>query len=60
MKGPIDGIKVAILDVHDVKATLTDKILERVAARARMTEAAFVLRFEDGFLTVPVNGPTYP
>ncbi|MDG9721108.1 hypothetical protein QC282_31815, partial [Streptomyces sp. DH24] len=60
LKGPIDGVKVAILDVHDVKGALTDKILARVAARAKMTEATFVLRFEDGSITIPANGPTYP
>ncbi|MEV6961564.1 hypothetical protein AB0M97_20655, partial [Streptomyces sp. NPDC051207] len=60
LKGPIDGIKVAILDVHDVKAALTDKIMARIASRARMTEATFVLRFEDGSITIPANGPTYP
>ncbi|KDN75106.1 hypothetical protein DF19_26515 [Streptomyces olindensis] len=60
LRGPIDGQKVAILDVHDTKAALTSEILERVAARANMTEATFVLRFEDGSITVPANGPTYP
>ncbi|MFF3920351.1 hypothetical protein ACFYZB_44495 [Streptomyces sp. NPDC001852] len=60
LRGPIDGLKVAILDVHDTKAALTEKILERIAARAKMTEATFVLRFEDGSITIPANGPTYP
>ncbi|WP_245238220.1 hypothetical protein [Streptomyces roseochromogenus] len=58
--GSIDGQKVAILDVHDSKAALTDKILGRIAHRARITNATFVLRFEDGSITVPANGPTYP
>ncbi|GCB49401.1 hypothetical protein [Streptomyces sp. NL15-2K] len=58
--GQIDGQKVAILDVHDIKAALTDKILGLVAHRARLTNATFVLRFEDGSITVPANGPTYP
>lgn len=60
LRGSIDGQKVAILDVHDIKAALTDKILERIASRAKLTEATFVLRFEDGSITVPANGPTYP
>jgi hypothetical protein len=58
--GTIAGQKVAILDVHDSKAALTDKILGRIAGRARMTNATFVLRFEDGSITIPANGPTYP
>ncbi|WP_190046436.1 hypothetical protein, partial [Streptomyces galbus] len=58
--GNIDGQKVAILDVHDTKAALTDKILGRIAHRARITNATFVLRFRDGSITVPANGPTYP
>ncbi|OIK24214.1 hypothetical protein [Streptomyces malaysiense] len=58
--GSIDGQKVAILDVHDTKEALTDKILGRIAHRARITNATFVLRFEDGSITVPANGPTYP
>ncbi|MGW2934403.1 hypothetical protein ACWDA7_21680, partial [Streptomyces sp. NPDC001156] len=60
LAGMIDGQKVAILDIHDTKVALTDKILGRVAYRARITNATFVLRFEDGSITVPANGPTYP
>ncbi|MFD8615084.1 hypothetical protein ACFV09_40445, partial [Streptomyces sp. NPDC059631] len=60
LRGAIDGQKMAILDVHDTKAALTGQMLERIAARAKMTEATFVLRFEDGSITVPANGPTYP
>ncbi|MFI7505152.1 hypothetical protein ACIBVL_43145, partial [Streptomyces sp. NPDC049687] len=58
--GNIDGQKVAILDVHDTKLALTDKILGRIAHRARITNATFVLRFKDGSITIPANGPTYP
>ncbi|MGW1544638.1 hypothetical protein ACWCPM_31210 [Streptomyces sp. NPDC002309] len=58
--GEIDGQKVAILDVHDTKSALTDKDLGRIAHRARVTNATFVLRFNDGSITVPANGPTYP
>ncbi len=60
LMGNIDGQKVAILDVHDTKTALTDKILGRIANRARITNATFVLRFEDGSVTIPANGPTYP
>ncbi|MFE7882000.1 hypothetical protein [Streptomyces sp. NPDC057398] len=60
LRGPIDGQKVAILDVHDTRAALTDDMLGRIASRAKMTKATFVLRFEDGSITVPANGPTYP
>ncbi|MFF4654819.1 hypothetical protein [Streptomyces sp. NPDC001381] len=60
LKGVIDGQKVAILDVHDTKLALTDKLLGLVAYRAKLVDATFVLRFKDGSITVPANGPTYP
>ncbi|MFJ7946459.1 hypothetical protein ACIQ6K_22810, partial [Streptomyces sp. NPDC096354] len=59
LAGPIAGQKVAILDIHDTKAALTDKILGRVAGRAKACDSTFVLRFEDGSITVPANGPVY-
>src|ERR1044072_4904194 len=60
LAGTINGQKVAILDIHDTKGALSDKILGRVAARAKACESTFVLRFEDGSITVPKNGPVYP
>jgi hypothetical protein len=60
LKGVIDGQKVAILDVHDTKLALTDALLGLIAYRAQLVDATFVLRFEDGSITIPANGPTYP
>ncbi|WP_426569515.1 hypothetical protein [Streptomyces canus] len=60
LKGVIDGQKVAILDVHDTRLALTDNLLGLIAYRAQLVDATFVLRFEDGSITVPANGPTYP
>ncbi|MFI1711945.1 hypothetical protein ACH420_48230, partial [Streptomyces griseoruber] len=60
LKGVIEGQKVAILDVHDTRLALTDKLLGLIAYRAKLVNATFVLRFEDGSITVPANGPTYP
>jgi hypothetical protein len=60
LAGPIAGQKVAILDIHDLKANVTDDILRRVEGHARRSNATFELRFEDGSITLPANGPVYP
>jgi hypothetical protein len=54
------GHKIAILDIHDVKATLTDEILKNVEHAAQKTTATFELRFQDGSITVPPHGPVNP
>ncbi|MCH0539334.1 hypothetical protein I3F58_07115 [Streptomyces sp. MUM 203J] len=49
-------VKVAILDVHDVKGALTDQTLKHVQRAADRTNASFELRFKDGSVTVyPTN-----
>ncbi|MEU4497351.1 hypothetical protein AB0F96_28865 [Streptomyces sp. NPDC023998] len=60
LAGPGVGHKIAILDVHDVKASLTDDILQKVEGAARRTNAAFELRFQDGSITVAPPGRAIP
>jgi hypothetical protein len=60
LAGEIAGQKVAILDIHDLKGAVTDDILRSVEGYARRTNATFELRFQDGSITIPANGPTYP
>ncbi|MEV4433433.1 hypothetical protein [Streptomyces sp. NPDC049585] len=52
--------KVAILDVHQPMAALTEEALKKVEIAARKSNAAFHLRFTDGSLTVPGDGYVYP
>jgi hypothetical protein len=60
LRGVIDGRKVAILDIHDTKTALTEELLQRIYSRAELTEATFVLRFEDGSITIPADGRMHP
>ncbi|MGI5514321.1 hypothetical protein [Streptomyces sp. CA-106131] len=58
--GEIDGPKVAILDVQDTRAALTESTVKDVEYYARRTGATYELRFRDGSITIPANGQIYP
>ncbi|MFI0781135.1 hypothetical protein [Streptomyces sp. NPDC021212] len=60
LDGAISGPKVAILDVHDTRAALTEATVKAVEHFAKRTEATFELRFDDGSVTIPPNGQIYP
>ncbi|MFI1512136.1 hypothetical protein [Streptomyces griseoaurantiacus] len=60
LAGEISGTKVAILDVHDVKAALTDAMVRDLEYYAEKSGATFEVRFEDGSITVPADGQVYP
>lgn len=60
LAGPGVGEKIAILDIHDVKAALTDEILRNVEHAAQKSNATFELRFQDGSISVPPRGPVNP
>ncbi|MET7916637.1 hypothetical protein ABZU45_11980 [Streptomyces avermitilis] len=57
-----DGLshRVAILDVHQPIGNLTPKMFDEAEFQARKSGATFLLRFSDGSITVPPNGPTFP
>ncbi|MEU7204480.1 hypothetical protein [Streptomyces sp. NPDC045470] len=56
LAGPGVRTKVAILDINDIKGSLTDRILRNIQRAADRTNAYFELRFIDGSLTVfPTN-----
>ncbi|MFF7376403.1 hypothetical protein ACFY96_14220 [Streptomyces massasporeus] len=59
MRGTVDG-KVAILDVHQSIDNLNAKMFKEAEFHARRAGATFHLRFEDGSVTVPPNGPVFP
>jgi len=52
--------RVAILDVHESLDNLTPRIFEGVAHLAQRSEVTYLLRFEDGAITVPSGNPVYP
>jgi hypothetical protein len=52
--------RVAILDVHQSMGDLTPRMFNEAEFRARSAGATFLLRFTDGSITVPPNGPTFP
>lgn len=58
--GDIDGPKVAILDVHDTRAALTESTVKDVEFYAQRTGAVFQIRFRDGSVTIPPGGQIYP
>ncbi|MBW8701121.1 hypothetical protein MBT84_16080 [Streptomyces sp. MBT84] len=58
--GEIDGPKIAILDVQDTRAALTESTVKDVEYCARRTGATYELRFRDGSITIPANGQIYP
>ncbi|MFE7772537.1 hypothetical protein ACFU5O_01260 [Streptomyces sp. NPDC057445] len=60
LAGPGVKVKVAILDINDVKGALTDRILKNVQRAADRTNASFGLRFKDGSLTVFPTKATNP
>ncbi|WP_258052928.1 hypothetical protein, partial [Streptomyces sp. Ru73] len=60
LAGQISGPKVAILDVHDTRAALTEATIKDVEHYAKKTGATFELRFKDGSVTIPANGQVYP
>ncbi|MFI2036113.1 hypothetical protein ACH470_15850 [Streptomyces bottropensis] len=52
--------RVAILDVHQPMGSLTPKMFNEAEFHARRAGGTFLLRFTDGSITVPPNGPTFP
>lgn len=52
--------RVAILDVHESLDNLPPRIFEGVAHLAQRSEVTYLLRFEDGAITVPSGNPVYP
>ncbi|WP_406450179.1 hypothetical protein OG782_12185 [Streptomyces sp. NBC_00876] len=54
------GHRVAILDVHQPMGSLTPRMFREAEYRAETMGGTFLLRFTDGSLTVPPNGPTFP
>ncbi|MFB7656292.1 MULTISPECIES: hypothetical protein [unclassified Streptomyces] len=59
MGGTADA-KIAILDVHQPMADLGAKMLTEIEFQARRAGATFHLRFTDGSVTVPPDGPVFP
>ncbi|MFE7704444.1 hypothetical protein ACFU6I_01265 [Streptomyces sp. NPDC057486] len=57
-----DGIthRVAVLDIHQSMGELTPRMFREAEFQARDAGATFLLRFTDGSITVPPNGPTFP
>ncbi|MFF4952522.1 hypothetical protein [Streptomyces chattanoogensis] len=53
-------VKAAILDVHDLKGAVTERILRLVRRAADRTNASFELRFDDGSITVYPTNATKP
>ncbi|MGD6741670.1 hypothetical protein ACOKM3_07480 [Streptomyces sp. BH106] len=52
--------RVAILDVHQSMRDLTPRMFDKAEFQARDIGATFVLRFTDGSISVPPNGPALP
>ncbi|MEU6391743.1 hypothetical protein [Streptomyces sp. NPDC046939] len=52
--------RVAILDVHQSMRDLTPRMFNTAKFRAQDAGATFILRFNDGSITVPPNGPAFP
>ncbi|MFI2431347.1 hypothetical protein [Streptomyces sp. NPDC018693] len=57
-----DGInhRVAVLDVHQSITGLTPRVFSDVEFQARRMGGVFLLRFTDGSITIPPDGPTFP
>jgi hypothetical protein len=60
LKGGTADAKIAILDVHQSIADLNAKMFKEAEFQARRAGATFHLRFNDGSITVPPNGPVFP
>ncbi|MEU0174523.1 hypothetical protein ABZ178_14375 [Streptomyces massasporeus] len=60
LKGGTADAKIAILDVHRSVADLNAKMFKEAEFQARRSGATFHLRFTDGSVTVPPNGPVFP
>ncbi|WP_340378926.1 hypothetical protein U5640_28975 [Streptomyces sp. SS7] len=54
------GHRVALLDVHQPMGDLTPRMFNEAEFRARNAGMTVLLRFTDGSLTIPANGPTLP
>ncbi|MFD7526998.1 hypothetical protein ACFV8E_05140 [Streptomyces sp. NPDC059849] len=52
--------RVAILDVHQPLGSLTTKAFREIERAAKDAEATYLVRFEDGAITVPPDGPLFP
>ncbi|KUL34926.1 hypothetical protein ADL22_29345 [Streptomyces sp. NRRL F-4489] len=60
LAGPGVKVKAAILDIDDVKGSLTERMLNIVHRAADRTNASFELRFKDGSFTVFPTNATKP
>ncbi|MCC5032728.1 hypothetical protein DMH02_005605 [Streptomyces sp. WAC 00631] len=60
LKGGDTSHRVAILDVHQPMSALTPKAFADAEYAARRSESTFLLRFEDGAITIPPNGSIFP
>ncbi|MEW9518817.1 hypothetical protein [Streptomyces tubercidicus] len=51
---------VAILDVHHSISTLKSRVFGAMEELAEESGVTFLLRFEDGAIKIPADGPVYP
>ncbi|KNE78953.1 hypothetical protein AB0B04_23285 [Streptomyces xinghaiensis] len=54
------GQRVAILDIHQPMSKMNPRIVGKLEDLAENSEGTFLLRFEDGSITIPPNGPVFP
>ncbi|MZE80495.1 hypothetical protein GTY57_27095 [Streptomyces sp. SID5475] len=54
------GQRVAILDIHQSMSKINPRIVGKLEDLAENSEGTFLLRFEDGSITIPPNGPVFP
>ncbi|WP_030546052.1 hypothetical protein [Streptomyces albus] len=54
------GPRVAILDIHQHMSRMDARTFAKVERWAEKSRATFLLRFEDGSITVPPNGSVFP
>ncbi|MGW2178173.1 hypothetical protein ACWCXX_08825 [Streptomyces sp. NPDC001732] len=52
--------RVAILDVHQPLGSLTAKAFKEIEVAAEGSRATYLVRFEDGAIVVPPDGPLFP
>ncbi|MCC3653173.1 hypothetical protein LIX60_17235 [Streptomyces sp. S07_1.15] len=60
LKGGDTSHRVAILDVHQPMPALTPRAFAQAEYAARRSDSTFLLRFEDGAITIPPNGSIFP
>ncbi|MEU3513153.1 hypothetical protein ABZ733_35925, partial [Streptomyces longwoodensis] len=60
LDSPEIGHRVAILDVHQPMGELTPRMFREASFQAVDADMTVLLRFSDGSITVPPNGPVLP